>query len=740
MEPSISIKKEWIYGLAISILLPIIMIYYCQFTWQVVLGVTLIENLMLLAFYKYMTKHDKPLPFQIFSICLASIALYYIKNVAYSNDISYSYWLFNLLNQSHEVSTYEAPTILLINYILMTIFVMPNTLIRQIKKRIDFWLPPTWSVIAISIIIVWYQRELNDKARLMGIMACMACLIIAALGKYVQEDYGHVSYFIDIKSYIVVFISAGILLLGISSLWNKDQLLPGATWLHSVMDKWNGGVIDIEAGIPYSIPITKEAPVSERILFEVAAKEPLYLRQIAYTHYEKNTWSIPEENASFIRFKPTYIEAEYAQTSKILDEIEWIRRQDNSTFAEYDEILKYPIQKNVENQFYIPNNPRNTNNYFTVNGTTKIVSDYELNIYYYHGLENIYFHRRNPIREMSYRVTYIDRVPKEGTREYAFLKNMNKEKWVTFYTNLERLKWFYKYPIKSNPSILETYTPLRQYENIEEDFTQIPEDIRKAIRSVTTPITDNKVSDWDKAEAIEAFLSNNPDYKYSLNTKALENNKDSIYNFLFIQKEGICQDFASSMVLMCRSIGLPTRYVTGFLATEQNEETGNYIVREKDAHAFVEVYIAGYGWMQFDPTPAISEEEVLADISESKNQVTREYAPIKIIIGIIIAGALLLISKKLSQYVIENIWAYRVLRKSPHIAIESILKRTLRKLERKGLKKGEEETLQQYAERIYAKQLDITPITHLFEVHQYGKKELSNKQIIEAFNTYKNLD
>ena len=63
------------------------------------------------------------------------------------------------------------------------------------------------------------------------------------------------------------------------------------------------------------------------------------------------------------------------------------------------------------------------------------------------------------------------------------------------------------------------------------------------------------------------------------------------------------------MALLCRSIGIPARYVTGYLVTEKNSETGRYIVREKDAHAFVEVYIAGYGWMTFDPTPEVEADE-----------------------------------------------------------------------------------------------------------------------------------
>jgi hypothetical protein len=58
------------------------------------------------------------------------------------------------------------------------------------------------------------------------------------------------------------------------------------------------------------------------------------------------------------------------------------------------------------------------------------------------------------------------------------------------------------------------------------------------------------------------------------------------------------------MAVMLRTIGIPSRVVTGFRSDEFNDLTGNYVVRAKDAHAWVEAYFPGYGWQTFDPTPA----------------------------------------------------------------------------------------------------------------------------------------
>ena len=80
--------------------------------------------------------------------------------------------------------------------------------------------------------------------------------------------------------------------------------------------------------------------------------------------------------------------------------------------------------------------------------------------------------------------------------------------------------------------------------------------------------------------------------------------KDPIANFLFERKQGHCEYFASSMAVMLRTIGIPSRVVNGFRTDEFNDLTGNYVVRAKDAHSWVEAYFPGYGWQTFDPTPA----------------------------------------------------------------------------------------------------------------------------------------
>jgi transglutaminase-like putative cysteine protease len=104
----------------------------------------------------------------------------------------------------------------------------------------------------------------------------------------------------------------------------------------------------------------------------------------------------------------------------------------------------------------------------------------------------------------------------------------------------------------------------------------------------------------ERARRLERHLVN--DYGYTLDFQG-RSADNPIEDFLFRYKSGQCEYFASSMVLMLRSQGIPARLVTGFLGGEYNPFEGYYVVRDSNAHAWVEAYLPGEGWRIFDPTP-----------------------------------------------------------------------------------------------------------------------------------------
>ena len=113
-------------------------------------------------------------------------------------------------------------------------------------------------------------------------------------------------------------------------------------------------------------------------------------------------------------------------------------------------------------------------------------------------------------------------------------------------------------------------------------------------------ITASADNNYDKAIALETYLRTHFGYSLKLPRTVPH---DPLANFLFERKQGHCEYFASSMAVMLRTLGIPSRVVNGFRTGEFNDLTSQYVVRASNAHSWVEAYFPGYGWVAFDPTP-----------------------------------------------------------------------------------------------------------------------------------------
>jgi transglutaminase-like putative cysteine protease len=152
-----------------------------------------------------------------------------------------------------------------------------------------------------------------------------------------------------------------------------------------------------------------------------------------------------------------------------------------------------------------------------------------------------------------------------------------------------------------NPQKLrETFKSVPKEMNAPENFLQVPPISDRVINLVKT-LTKDKTNNFDKLIAIQNHLMST--YKYKLDIPEFPENAETIDYFLFKQKEGYCEHFASSMAVMGRIAGVPTRLTTGFTSGEFNRITGYYEVKSSDAHAWIEAYFPYYGWVPFDPTP-----------------------------------------------------------------------------------------------------------------------------------------
>ncbi len=133
-------------------------------------------------------------------------------------------------------------------------------------------------------------------------------------------------------------------------------------------------------------------------------------------------------------------------------------------------------------------------------------------------------------------------------------------------------------------------------------FLELPRSLSPRVLDLARQITRAAPDDRSKVAAIDHYLKEN--YRYTTDLRR-DLRYDPLVDFLFVQKAGHCEYFATAMAILLRAVGVPTRHTAGFYGGEWNS-VGNYLrVRQGDAHAWVEVYFDGR-WEAFDPTPALA--------------------------------------------------------------------------------------------------------------------------------------
>jgi transglutaminase-like putative cysteine protease len=140
----------------------------------------------------------------------------------------------------------------------------------------------------------------------------------------------------------------------------------------------------------------------------------------------------------------------------------------------------------------------------------------------------------------------------------------------------------------------------------------LPENTDARVRELATRLSEGASSPREKLSRTLDYLGH--DYHYTLKVGSFHTSQP-VAEFLFEKKKGYCQYFASAAAILLRQEGVATRYVSGFHVTENNRSGNHYVVREMDAHAWIESYIPGEGWVQADPTPAAEYESLHAGLS-----------------------------------------------------------------------------------------------------------------------------
>jgi len=134
----------------------------------------------------------------------------------------------------------------------------------------------------------------------------------------------------------------------------------------------------------------------------------------------------------------------------------------------------------------------------------------------------------------------------------------------------------------------------------QERYLKLPDSVTERTRELAWQITAGEISNIRKALAIQKYLSET--YPYTLDAPDLPEGTDFVDFFLFEAKTGYCTSYASAMVVMLRTLGIPARYCEGFAPSQEHFTDGVYRVYEENAHAWVEMYTPYGGWIELDPT------------------------------------------------------------------------------------------------------------------------------------------
>ena len=140
-------------------------------------------------------------------------------------------------------------------------------------------------------------------------------------------------------------------------------------------------------------------------------------------------------------------------------------------------------------------------------------------------------------------------------------------------------------------------------DTIRESYLALPEGIENAVYTLAGQITQDAQTDFDRADALCAYLRSA--YPYTLLQNAPPAGRDFVSWFLLDERQGYCTSFATAMAVMARMVGLPARYIEGYAAVPDSDSVAR--VTQQQAHAWVEIYFSGFGWLPFDPTPGTND-------------------------------------------------------------------------------------------------------------------------------------
>ena len=353
---------------------------------------------------------------------------------------------------------------------------------------------------------------------------------------------------------------------------------------------------------------------------------------------------------------------------------------------------------------------------------------------------------------LTYDLEYL--MPKRSSEEFINILRKSKR---GFYEEYIAQSNIYKY------QLLNLFQ--KNSYKIYSRYLGIPDTVPQRVFDLASSLTIQYDNNYDKIKALEEYLSTN--FSYNLDMKSTPGNRDFVDYFLFDQKEGYCTYFASALTIMARCIGIPARYVEGYiLPPKPSEKQSNlYNVTNNQAHAWTEVYFEGYGWLPFEATspfrsgfysdpeasvvysgdlttnPAYFDYmEMMKDYPGDTGASTLDIGDFEtgktpyLLYTALVAGAIiiLILSVLLFNSVRTKVRLYSITNMTPKESVLRLYKYFVSVLTYSGYVIQAGETPFQYSERIdkyfYFRPVKFKDITDIFIRSRYSRSDISDKE------------
>lgn len=693
-EMSPKIISEMIKVLLISFLVGLVDIAILDYTIiETIVGMVFV-NLLLFMAYWYTTTTRRPILFITLFTFYLGLGIYAMRYLE-EDYVAFA---------AKQFYVPKGTGILLIQGCVIVLLLEGRELISIIKGRIDYWVPPVITIIIVAFLFLEFDINIESRIRRFSILILILGVVIASFDKNRQKERKDIYYNVSLKGYFShLTMLLLIMIIGVIYL-PKMESLPGAKYIQ----KLNKSII---GDVQTEIHLDRKPELTDQLIYTVKSDEPLYLREAAYDYYQHGTWKMSKtDNEYHILEEDTLIEESDLVSLALASE--GIEQTQKSAYI-------YEVQ--------------DQKNFLTTNGTTQINIEEQDNIIYYDNKSHICFTEAKEKGQRAYTINYVDR--KALKKLFINGGRISRE---------ELLEENEKYATIMGIDLVEgkDYLTDEEYRDIVERYTQLPMELstNSRLEALAIQLAGSTSSPAQAASNIEAYLKYNERFSYVLGASYMDTRCDPVYDFLFNKSEGICQDFASSMVILCRELNIPARYVVGYYSTESNQN-GEYLVRQRHGHAFVEVYVIGYGWMLFDPTPTDMNRIGIAgnqgEASTEKSSNVNNAFNLSITISIVLALATIIVL--FVRIVSEYIWRRRMLRVSNKQAIDEIVDKMLKVLELKEYPILEGETLLELTDRFLKKGIDLSPITKPYNDCYYGRRKVTRIEIEKALICYKKL-